>query len=77
MSVTVCSGLPFAVTPTNVTNGIVPNPTFYRWDVPTYSGTMTGGVSAENVETTISGLLWNRTNASYGYIYGDAEGWYL
>ncbi|MFN9998981.1 MAG: PKD-like domain-containing protein, partial [bacterium] len=62
MSTTVCSGLPFAVTPTNVTNGIVPNPTFYRWDVPTYSGTMTGGVSAANVETTISGLLLNRTN---------------
>ncbi|MFN9998766.1 MAG: PKD-like domain-containing protein, partial [bacterium] len=34
----------------------------YRWDVPTYSGTMTGGVSAENVATTISGLLLNRTN---------------
>ncbi|MFN9998537.1 MAG: PKD-like domain-containing protein, partial [bacterium] len=62
MSVTVCSGLPFAVTPTDVTNGIVPNPTFYRWGIPTYSGTMTGGVSAENVATTISGLLLNRTN---------------
>ncbi|MFN4976101.1 MAG: PKD-like domain-containing protein, partial [Bacteroidota bacterium] len=62
MSTTVCSGLPFAVTPTNVTNGIVPNPTIYRWGIPTYSGTMTGGVSAENVATTISGLLLNRTN---------------
>jgi hypothetical protein len=59
----------FAVTPANVTNGIVPNPTFYRWGIPTYSGTMTGGASAVNVATTISGRLLNRTNAMLTAVY--------
>ncbi|NDA64855.1 MAG: hypothetical protein EBX50_22940, partial [Chitinophagia bacterium] len=62
MSTVTCSGVSFVVTPTNIANGIVPVGTIYRWDVPTYTGTITGGASAQNVPLSISGQLLNRTN---------------
>jgi PKD-like domain/IPT/TIG domain len=57
-----CSGIPFVVTPTNGTNGIVPGSTLYSWSAPIFTGTVTGGVSATNYPTFITGNLLNRTN---------------
>jgi hypothetical protein len=62
LSVTVCSGIPFIISPTNITNGIVPGTTVYSWSAPIFTGTVTGGVSATNNPTFITGNLLNRTN---------------
>ncbi|NDA62749.1 MAG: hypothetical protein EBX50_11995 [Chitinophagia bacterium] len=69
MSVVTCSGVTFVVTPTNNTNGIVPADTRYSWSVPTFTGTVTGGVSASNVSTIIFGTLLNRTNSTQTVTY--------
>ncbi|MCA6498523.1 MAG: hypothetical protein IM558_12440, partial [Chitinophagaceae bacterium] len=68
MTVVTCSGVPFVITPTNVTNGIIPDDTFYGWSVPTFTGTVTGGQSASN-QTNISGLLTNQTNTTNTVTY--------
>ncbi|CAN5951385.1 unnamed protein product [Sphagnum jensenii] len=61
MTTVSCSGVLFTVTPTDVTNGIVPAGTLYSWSVPTVTGGLTGGVSATNA-SVISGTLANPTN---------------
>ncbi|NDA64558.1 MAG: hypothetical protein EBX50_21390, partial [Chitinophagia bacterium] len=62
MTRVICSGTPFVVTPTNNVNGIVPSDTRYSWSAPIFTGSVTGGVSASNVLTIVSGTLLNRTN---------------
>mgnify|MGYP003339738078 CR=1 FL=1 len=62
MSTVTCSGVPFVVTPTNSTNGIVPGNTNYSWPVPTFTATMTGGASGTNVLNNILGTLRNTVN---------------
>ena len=69
MSTVTCSGVPFVVTPTNVTDGIVPASTLYSWTVPSYTGTVTGGASATNYPTIVTGTLLNRTNTSQTITY--------
>ncbi|MFO0452120.1 MAG: PKD-like domain-containing protein, partial [Pseudomonadota bacterium] len=60
MSTVVCSGLQFIVSPSNVTNGLVPVGTLYAWGLP--SGTnLSGGAGATN-QTTINGTLTNGVN---------------
>jgi hypothetical protein len=54
----ICSGLTFTVTPTHNTNGNIALGTKYRWGVPSVSGSLTGGESAEN-HSNISGKLTN------------------
>ncbi|MFN9998835.1 MAG: PKD-like domain-containing protein, partial [bacterium] len=68
MSVTTCSGVPFVITPTNGTNGIVPANTLYSWDAPGYTGTVTGGQSAAG-KTNIFGTLVNQTNTTQTVTY--------
>jgi len=62
MSAVTCSGVLFRVTPTNVTNGIVPIGTTYRWNMPTFTATMTGGASAAAGQTSVFGTLRNTQN---------------
>jgi hypothetical protein len=61
-----CSGVEFQVSPAAGVYGgnIVPTNTLYKWDAPTYTGTVTGGQSSQNLfENFVSGTLSNRTNA--------------
>jgi hypothetical protein len=44
MTATMCSGGTFSVTPTDVTNGVIPDGTLYTWSAPTGTG-FTGGVT--------------------------------
>jgi hypothetical protein len=60
MSTVVCSGVQFIVSPSNVTNGLVPVGTLYAWDVPT--GSNIGNGAASSNETTINGTLTNGVN---------------
>ena len=61
ISTTVCSGIVFSTTPTNITNGIIPNGTTYSWSAPTGTG-FTGGQSGSSA-SNISGTLVNTTNS--------------
>ena len=45
MSATICSAGSFAVTPANITNGVVPFGTTYTWAAPIVTGGITGGVA--------------------------------
>jgi gliding motility-associated-like protein len=69
MTTVTCSGVPFVVTPTNPTNGIVPLLTRYTWNEPGFTGTVTGGASATDNVTTVFGLLSNRTNETQTVTY--------
>jgi hypothetical protein len=51
MSTTVCSGVTVCGYAYECDEWYSSESDVYRWGVPTYSGTMTGGVSAENVAT--------------------------
>jgi len=69
MTTVTCSGVAFTVTPTNPTNGIVPQPTRYTWNIPSFTGSVTGGASATNNSITVFGLLSNRTNETQTVTY--------
>ncbi|MFN9998181.1 MAG: PKD-like domain-containing protein, partial [bacterium] len=69
MTTVTCSGVPFVVTPTDGTNGIVPLFTRYSWDAPTFTGSVTGGASATDNITTVYGSLLNRTNETQTVTY--------
>ncbi|MFZ4413725.1 MAG: PKD-like domain-containing protein, partial [Bacteroidales bacterium] len=61
LSVTVCSGANFTVTPLNGVDGIVPTGTIYSWPAPGGTG-FTGGVPSSGSPTSISGTLVNTTS---------------
>ena len=63
-----CSGIPFILSPTDNTNGIIPSGTLYSWSVPTVTGGITGGLSATNA-SSISGTLTNPTNIAQTATY--------
>ncbi|MFN5427355.1 MAG: PKD-like domain-containing protein, partial [Bacteroidota bacterium] len=69
MSTTVCSGLLFNVTPTNVTNGIVPDGTTYSWGLPTMSNASLTGGQTNNTQQSIFGTLTNGTNVMQTAVY--------
>ncbi|MCA6484762.1 MAG: hypothetical protein IM547_05090, partial [Chitinophagaceae bacterium] len=69
MTTVTCSGVQFVVTPTNDTNGIVPDGSLYSWSVPTFTGTIEGGLSATNNLRTVFGTLSNRTNTTQTVTY--------
>ncbi|MFO0452443.1 MAG: PKD-like domain-containing protein, partial [Pseudomonadota bacterium] len=69
MTTVTCSGVPFVVTPTNNTNGIVPDGSFFTWSAPTFTGTVTGGASVSNNPLTVFGSLSNRTNTTQTVTY--------
>ena len=60
MTSTICGGLPFSVTPVDVTDGIVPSGTTYSWSAPLGTG-FSGGASGTD-QTDIFGTLTNTTN---------------
>jgi hypothetical protein len=62
MTVGVCSGGSFTLTPVNVTNGAVPSGTTYSWSAPAVTGGVTGGVVGSGA-TGISGTLTNPTSS--------------
>ncbi|MFN5227213.1 MAG: PKD-like domain-containing protein, partial [Bacteroidota bacterium] len=71
MTAVTCSGIAFTATPTNGSNGIVPDPTIYRWNTPSPIPTgltpqgITTGLSASN----ITGTWINTTNQSITVTY--------
>ena len=48
LSASICNGNTFSISPTNITNGIVPDGTMYSWAAPTVTGGLTGGISVTN-----------------------------
>ncbi|MCA6494770.1 MAG: hypothetical protein IM564_06360, partial [Chitinophagaceae bacterium] len=68
MTVVTCSGVPFVITPTSGTNGIIPGDTYYTWSAPAFTGTVTGGQSAAN-QSNIFGTLVNQTNTTQTVTY--------
>ena len=65
MTASVCSGLPFTVTPADATNGVVLLGTTYSWSAPQVTPTsITGGMPGSGTPSSITGTLNNPTNAS-------------
>ncbi|MCA6513870.1 MAG: hypothetical protein IM569_13530, partial [Chitinophagaceae bacterium] len=67
-----CSGVQFQVSPAVGVGGgnIVPLNTLYKWDAPSYTGTVTGGQSSQNLFVShVSGTLSNRTNTQQTVTY--------
>ncbi|MFN7584544.1 MAG: beta strand repeat-containing protein, partial [Bacteroidota bacterium] len=75
LSITTNSGVPFAITPVNLIDGIVPTGTLYSWNVPTFNGTATGGQAGTN-RSSILGTLQNTSAVlqSATYIVTPATG---
>jgi hypothetical protein len=78
MSTVVCSGALFVVSPTNVTNGLVPTGTLYQWSAPTGNDIANGASASGQVD--VRGTLTNNVNvqrtATYVVIpsYGTCSG---
>ncbi|MCA6487565.1 MAG: hypothetical protein IM534_06870, partial [Chitinophagaceae bacterium] len=68
MSTTICSGYPFNITPTDGVNGIIPDGTKFRWELPSYSGSLSGGASNTD-QLSIFGLLSNSSNVTQTAVY--------
>ncbi|MBN3584106.1 hypothetical protein JYB64_17040 [Algoriphagus aestuarii] len=60
MTVNLCTGGSFDITPTNGTNGIIPAGTTYTWTAPSVNGGITGGLAGSG--SSIIGTLSNPTN---------------
>jgi gliding motility-associated-like protein len=80
MSATICSGQTFRVTPTDITNGIVPPPsTSYTWIAPT-GNSLVGLTGNAIASPDINGQLWNVSNIARTATYlvtplsGDCTG---
>ncbi|MCA6514957.1 MAG: hypothetical protein IM577_05090, partial [Chitinophagaceae bacterium] len=61
MTTVTCSGIPFAVSPADITNGRVPVNNTYSWNVPTYTSSLSGGVSRTG-QPNIFGLINSTSN---------------
>ncbi|MFN9999041.1 MAG: PKD-like domain-containing protein, partial [bacterium] len=61
MSTVTCSGIPFAVSPVDVTNGRVPQSNTYEWGLPTHNNSLSGGES-RNGQSYIFGTLNSSSN---------------
>ncbi|MCA6493124.1 MAG: gliding motility-associated C-terminal domain-containing protein [Chitinophagaceae bacterium] len=72
----VCTGISFSVSPVNITNGIVPDNTLYRWDLPSLTPGLSGGNTGSGA-TIISGLfshaLVTAQTATYTVVPSTAE----
>ena len=62
ISTTTCTGVLFTVTPTDVTNGVVPAGTLFSWSAPTGSG-FTGGATQVTPRVDVIGTLNNTTSS--------------
>ena len=68
-SVTTCSGVNFAVSPSTGGGDVVPAGTVYTWSIPSYSSSsITGGGSGTNA-TSFSGTLTNLTAVPIAVAY--------
>ena len=65
---TICSGVAFTVSPTNVSNGIVPAGTTYSWSAPSTTGNITGGASG-SAAAFVSGTLTNTSSVPQSATY--------
>jgi len=65
-----CSDVPFSVTPTNGTNGFVPDGTTYTWDAPSMQNpALTGGQTVSTGQPDITGRLINSSHITYNATY--------
>ena len=62
LTLTVCGGVPFVFTPTDGTEGIIPQNTLYTWLTPTGSG-FTGGAS-RTLSSNFTGQLSNSSSSA-------------
>ncbi|MFO0454356.1 MAG: PKD-like domain-containing protein, partial [Pseudomonadota bacterium] len=78
-SVTTCSGVPFAVSPVDGVDGMIPVTTLYSWSAPTFSASVSGGQTQSDA-THVFGTLFNNTNVTQTAVYvvtpkaGDCAG---
>ncbi|MFN5428761.1 MAG: PKD-like domain-containing protein, partial [Bacteroidota bacterium] len=63
-----CNGDLFVVSPTNNTNGIVPDGTLYSWNEPAITASISGGASGTD-KLFISGTLFNQSNVTQRAYY--------
>ncbi|MCA6497520.1 MAG: gliding motility-associated C-terminal domain-containing protein [Chitinophagaceae bacterium] len=72
----VCTGISFTVSPVNITNGIVPDNTLYRWDLPSLTPGLSGGNTGSGAPI-ISGLFSHTSvtaqTATYTVVPSTAE----
>ncbi|MCK5066204.1 MAG: Ig-like domain-containing protein [Bacteroidales bacterium] len=68
LSVTICGGSAFTLTPVNGTDGRIPVATTYTWGPPIVTGGLTGGAAAAG-QPSISGTLSNPTNTAQTATY--------
>ena len=68
MTYTACNAATFTVTPTDVTNGTVPDGTTYSWSAPDVTGGVTGGATGSGA-ASIGGTLTNPTTSTQTAIY--------
>jgi len=68
LAATTCSGVAFAVTPVNGTDGSIPAGTKYSWPAPTVTGGMTGA-GIGNLASNVNGTLTNLTNEAQTATY--------
>jgi hypothetical protein len=64
----ICTGVPFSITPDNILHGIIPLGTSYRWSLPTYNAAVSGG-QANSGMNNISGNLSNTSHTIQQAIY--------
>ncbi|MFO0450518.1 MAG: beta strand repeat-containing protein, partial [Pseudomonadota bacterium] len=64
MTAVICTGSGFTVTPTNGTNGIVPDGTTYTWNPPIVTGGMIGGQSGTTAVNITNAALTNPTSST-------------
>ena len=67
MTSLICSGGSFALTPANVTNGVVPAGTTYTWGPPSVTGGITGGAGGSGA--IITGTLANMSGSNQTATY--------
>jgi hypothetical protein len=68
MSLIICSGVSFNISPVNGINGVVPSETTYSWNVPLLTAAMAGAESKSG-QPSIYGTLTNSTNLTQTAVY--------
>ncbi|UPZ16559.1 GEVED domain-containing protein [Flavobacterium humidisoli] len=69
MTSNACTGVPFSVTPADVTNGTIPANTKYTWTMPFLSAGLTGGAANAVAAADITGTLTNSTSTAQTAVY--------
>jgi hypothetical protein len=69
MTAVICSGETFNVTPTNGTNGIVPQGTLFTWNAPSFTSSISGGQPSGVSRSSVFGTLSNSSNLTQTATY--------